>query len=130
MDSFDSDRQAPALSERLAADTQRRNRDSLFLLARVRLGNSDRWADVRVRNLSPGGLMAELDNALAIGTAVELELRGVGRVAGQVAWQTEGRAGIAFDTAIDPMKARKSVGGGTRAATYIARPGSSVTARR
>ena len=35
----------------------RRNRDSLFLLARVRLGAAGQWTDVRVRNLSAGGLM-------------------------------------------------------------------------
>ena len=130
MDSFDTDRQAPAEPTGLAPDSQRRNRDSLFLLARVRLGTSDRWADVRVRNLSPGGLMAELDDPLAIGTAVEFDLRGVGRVAGQIAWQTEGRAGIAFDTAIDPLKARKPVSGQKPATTYVARPASSVTGRR
>lgn len=130
MDILDSDRQVPTPAEGNAPGVPRRNRDSLFLLARVRLGNSDRWADVRVRNMSPGGLMAELDDPLAIGTAVELELRGVGRVAGQIAWQTEGRAGIAFDIAIDPLKARKPVSGQKPAATYVARPGLSVTARR
>ena len=88
----------------------RRNRDSLFLLARVRVGEAERWTEVRVRNLSAGGLMAEIETALAIDTPVELELRGVGRVAGRVAWQAEGRTGIAFDVEIDPMKARKPVG--------------------
>jgi hypothetical protein len=97
----------------------RRNRDSLFLLARVRIGSDERWTDVRVRNLSPGGLMAEIETALAIDTPVELELRGVGQVTGRVAWQAEGRTGIAFDAEIDPMKARKPVGRAAGARTAV-----------
>jgi hypothetical protein len=90
----------------------RRNRDSLFLLARVRVGGEDEWSDVRVRNLSAGGLMAEIATALPIDSALELELRGIGKVRGRVAWQAEGRTGVAFDAEIDPMKARKPVGKG------------------
>ena len=92
----------------------RRSRDSLFLLARVRIEGSD-WAEVRVRNLSAGGLMAEIADAAPVDSPVELELRGIGRVTGRLAWQAEGRTGIAFDTEIDPMRARKPVGkaGGT-----------------
>ncbi|HEX8484711.1 PilZ domain-containing protein [Sphingomonas sp.] len=95
-----------------AVGAQPRKRDSLFLLAQIRIDDSDRWADVRVRNLSPGGLMAELEKPLAVGTVVELELRGIGAVTGRIAWHTEGRAGIAFEDAIDPLKARKPVGTG------------------
>lgn len=95
-----------------AAAEPRRNRDSLFLLAQARIGGVDPWTDVRVRNLSAGGLMAEIAAALPIDTPVELELRGIGRVSGRVAWQAEGRTGIAFDTEIDPLKARKPVGKG------------------
>jgi hypothetical protein len=94
------------------ASEPRRNRDSLFLLARARLGDAPEWAEVRVRNLSAGGLMAEIGCALAIDTPVELDLRGIGKVTGRVAWQAEGRTGIAFDAQIDPMKARKPVGKG------------------
>ncbi|HEU0067469.1 MAG TPA: hypothetical protein VFQ57_09550, partial [Sphingomonas sp.] len=36
----------------------RRARDSLFLMARMKVGGGD-WSEVRVRNLSEGGLMAE-----------------------------------------------------------------------
>lgn len=95
----------------------RRNRDSLFLMARIRLGTAEQWADVRVRNLSAGGLMAEIDAAMAIDTPVELELRGIGQINGRVAWQAEGRTGIAFDAEIDPLKARKPVGKGRTAAS-------------
>ncbi len=115
MDVFNRDGSfRPAGTPRSEAPTAgpRRNRDSLFLLARVRIDAAEHWTDVRVRNLSSGGLMAEIETALAMDTPVELELRGVGRVTGRVAWQAEGRTGIAFDAEIDPMKARKPVGRG------------------
>lgn len=117
MDRFNRDRKPlpmPVTGGLLATGGPDRNRDSLFLLARIRFAEDeqapDRWMDVRVRNLSPGGLMAELDEPMAIGSPVELELRGVGLVSGRIAWQAEGRTGVAFDTPIDPMKARKPVG--------------------
>ena len=87
-----------------------RSRDSLFLLARLR---SPALADiypVRVRNLSAGGLMMEFETPLDRDTPVEVEVRGLGWVAGRVAWFTQGRTGIAFDQPVDPQRARKPVG--------------------
>lgn len=101
-----------------ATDATRRERDSLFLLARVRIGDEAAAREVRVRNLSAGGLMAEIDRPLATGTALTVELRGIGEVTGTVAWCTAGRVGVALDTAIDPKKARKPV---------VARPESKTT---
>ena len=87
-----------------------RGRDSLFLMARLRVDGIDEEVSVRVRNLSPGGLMAELPLPIAPDSAIQVEVRGIGWVKGRVAWQTEGRAGIAFDREIDPQRARKPVG--------------------
>lgn len=84
-------------------------RDSLFLLARLRVGDEPDEVEVRVRNLSERGLMAESERPLEPGTAVSVDLRGIGRVGGRVAWYAEGRAGVALDEAIDPMAARKPV---------------------
>lgn len=84
-------------------------RDSLFLAARLRTADG-RTADIRVRNLSEGGLMAEGAPPLPIGAAVVVELRAIGAVAGRVAWYAEERAGVAFDAPIDPKRARKPVG--------------------
>lgn len=89
-----------------------RGRDSLFLLARLKIAGSDAEHSVRVRNLSAGGLMAELPDPVEPDAAVQIELRGLGWQAGRVAWQTEGRAGIAFDRPIDPQRARKPIGAG------------------
>lgn len=94
-------------------------RDSLFLTANFRVNGARDLQQVRVRNLSAGGLMAEVPEPIAQGTPVELELRGVGRVAGRVAWHAAGRIGIAFDRMIDPQLARKPVGGGTKTPSYV-----------
>ena len=99
-----------APSDPTASDAADRGRDSLFLLARMWVDGSARELRVRVRNLSAGGLMVELPEPVSPDSAVEIELRGLGRVTGRVAWQTEGRAGIAFDRQIDPQRARKPVG--------------------
>ena len=83
-------------------------RDSLFLVAKLSTDGLPP-EQVRVRNLSAGGLMAEYPAAIANGTKVEIELRGIGAINGRVAWATDGRIGVAFDHAIDPLRARKPV---------------------
>lgn len=87
----------------------REERDSVFLLAELRIHGLIGTAQVRVRNLSSGGLMAEMPNPVPPDSAVEIEIRGLGPIPGRVVWQTEGRAGIAFDTEIDPQLARKPI---------------------
>ncbi|WP_447724986.1 PilZ domain-containing protein [Sphingomonas koreensis] len=93
------------------------SRDSLMLSAQLRVGG-EAEVTVRVRNLSAGGLMAEYANPVAVGTQVEVDVRGVGWVGGRIAWTAEGRVGIAFDREIDPMAARKPVGTGTHTPRY------------
>jgi len=94
------------------------SRDSLLLTAQFRVTGDDKVAQVRVRNLSSGGLMAEYAGLLQSGTPVEIEVRGVGWVKGRIAWATDGRVGVAFDIEIDPMLARKPVGKGPQSASY------------
>lgn len=65
---------------------------------------------LRVRNLSAGGLMGETAEPFRTGENVEIDLRGVGRIAGRIAWVAPQRIGIAFATQIDPRLARKPVG--------------------
>jgi hypothetical protein len=92
------------------AAVQRNNaRDSLLLVARFRIEGSAESTQVRVRNLSSGGLMADVPKPIDIGTMVEVEVRGVGWVNGRIAWVAAGRAGVAFDHPIDPQAARKPV---------------------
>lgn len=87
-----------------------RSRDSLFLLARLTLGVPGEAHDVRVRNLSAGGLMAEYDGRVSIGDPIKIDLRGIGEIGGRIAWSAEGRIGVALDEPIDPKRARKPVG--------------------
>lgn len=93
-----------------AGSNRSKTRDSLFLMAGVRVAGAAEFRSVRVRNLSAGGLMAELPDALEIGTPVEIDVRGIGMVPGKVAWSAAGRIGVSFDRQIDPMAARKPVG--------------------
>ena len=95
-----------------------KSRDSLFLIARMTLADETAPRDVRIRNLSEGGLMIEIERSVPTGTSVALVLRGVGEISGSVAWCAEGRIGIAFDRRIDPYLARKPVGGGERTPIY------------
>jgi hypothetical protein len=112
MDSVDSEIGRASTSDEAGAASKRtRSRDSLFLVAQLRLGSEQAVREVRVRNLSEGGLMVELDRLVEVGTPVTLELRGIGEITGKVAWGVEGRLGIALDSPIDPKKARKPIGG-------------------
>ncbi|TCP98500.1 PilZ domain-containing protein [Sphingomonas sp. PP-F2F-A104-K0414] len=86
-------------------------RDSLLLVAQCQLGDERIVHEVRVRNLSEGGLMIELDRPAEVGTRVWLNLRGIGEIVGKVAWSMAGRMGIALDKPIDPKKARKPTSG-------------------
>ncbi|MBB4153055.1 hypothetical protein GGQ80_000943 [Sphingomonas jinjuensis] len=93
-------------------------RDSLFLVAPIRFEGDTDVTEVRVRNLSPGGLMAEIGRVVPIGTPVVVGLRGIGVVEGKIAWCAEGRVGVALDDPIDPKLARKPVGGGDSTPIY------------
>jgi hypothetical protein len=88
------------------------DRDSLLLKAILRFPTTSKESEVRIRNLSAGGLMAETPARVARGEPVEINLRNIGWITGHVAWVTEGRLGIAFEHPINPMDARKQVGSG------------------
>ena len=87
-------------------DTRQVNRDSLFLLAQLRVDGQDGLYRVKVRNLSAGGMMAEGDARVTRGSLVMVELRNVGWVEGSVAWKQDNRFGIAFVDEIDPVVVR------------------------
>jgi len=87
-------------------DTRQVNRDSLFLLAQVRVDGQDVAYRVKVRNLSAGGMMAEGEARVMRGSLVMVELRNIGWVEGSVAWKQDNRFGIAFVDEIDPVVVR------------------------
>lgn len=86
------------------------DRDSLLLKAVLRFPVAQDEREVRIRNLSAGGLMAEVPIQVSRGEAVEVHLRSIGWIPGHIAWVTEGRIGVAFDHPINPKDARKPVG--------------------
>jgi hypothetical protein len=90
-------------------DTRQVNRDSLFLLAQVRVDGQQGASRVKVRNLSAGGMMAEGDAKVVRGTLVAVELRNIGWVEGSVARRQDNRFGIAFVDEIDPAVVRAPV---------------------
>mgnify|MGYP001795775619 FL=1 len=72
-------------------ETRSVTRDSLFLLASVRVEQESEAHRVRVRNLSDGGMMGEGNVFVQRGTRLEIELRNVGQVGGSVAWVQDKR---------------------------------------
>lgn len=115
MDQFSNDPYSNLSADDLAAQ-RAGGRDSLLLTAQIRKQGQESATQVRVRNLSSGGLMAEYAGAISSDAAVEVEVRGIGWIPGRVAWVTDGRIGVAFDIEIDPLAARKPVGGKSAAA--------------
>ena len=90
-------------------ETRNVSRDSLFLLANIRVEQNGDQHRVRVRNLSDGGMMGEGAMPVARGNRVEVELRNIGVVMGSVAWVQDQRFGIAFDEEVDSQRARRSL---------------------
>jgi len=90
-------------------DTRHVPRDSLFLLASLRLDGDAAEHRVKVRNLSAGGMMAEGDVRVERGARVSVDLRNVGWVDGTVAWVQDKRFGIAFSEEIDASRVRAQV---------------------
>ena len=87
-------------------DHRQIERDSLFVMADLRVGGVDSDQRVKVRNLSAGGMMAEGEVKVQTGAAVEVNIRNIGWVEGSVAWVQDNRFGIAFHDEIDPKVAR------------------------
>ena len=90
------------------------DRDSLFLKAVLRFSSTKDEHEVRIRNVSAGGLMAEIPTNAPRGERVEIKLHSIGWVSGHIAWVTDGRVGIAFDHPINPKDARKPANAGVR----------------
>lgn len=118
------DSQGPtSVDEEVAALSRGADRDSLFMQAGLILPGSPDPVVVRVRNLSPGGMLAEAGVQVAQGTAVAVELRNVGSVSGRVIWAGEGKFGIAFDHPVDPQAVRRQVVSESELPPYLRRTG-------
>lgn len=102
-------------------ETRDKSRESIFLGAVISLGNQRKSLNVRVRNISSGGMMIDLAGPQPKGLAVTAEMKGIGEVRGRIAWSTENRAGIVFDRTVDAKLARHTVAAAPPAPIY-ARP--------
>lgn len=93
-------------------DTRSVARDSLFLLADIKVESQDDSQRVRVRNLSDGGMMGEGHLRVQRGNRVRVALRNIGSVHGTVAWVQDNRFGVAFDEEVDSQMARRPTASG------------------
>lgn len=95
--------------ERFFAELSARaaTRDSLFLQAEVMVSGWPAPVTARVRNLSPGGMLAESPHHMTVGTSLVASLPNIGPVNARCVWVGEGRFGLAFDHAIDPQAVRR-----------------------
>lgn len=85
------------------------DRDTLLLVADIVAEGTISALRFTVRNLSPGGMMAQGQGQLAASARVSVTLRNIGAVQGHVAWAEQGRYGISFDQEIDPQAVRAPV---------------------
>lgn len=115
----------------MAEDDHRHiSRDSLFLMAELRVPGQEALIRVKVRNLSAGGMMAEGPVRAVRGTLVEVNIRNVGWVEGAIAWAQGDRCGIAFSEDIDPMIARSPVAIGEGTPRFVKPVGQWVEPKR
>ena len=97
------------MSDQVLDNARAAKRDSLYLSADIVVPGVRDTVSVRVRNLSEGGMMVDAHPCFVEHTPIIVELRGIGSVPGRIAWLMAGRTGIAFDTIIDPQKARTPI---------------------
>jgi len=91
-----------SLTTAVPRPTERRTDDRLIAMLRVaKLTNAKGSSQlIRVRNVSAGGLMAEVGHPVEVGDLVEIELSSQ-QVPSTVVWIREGTAGFKFDQNID-----------------------------
>lgn len=69
-------------------------------LSIIKLSSATGEQLARLRNMSAGGLMAEVGHPLEVGAAVEVDIHGQ-KVPSTVVWTREGTVGIKFDQTVD-----------------------------
>ena len=81
---------------------KKRRSDRTQVQATTRLVRQPNWysVEVKVRDLSPSGFMAECAEPVGIGSFVTLDVPGIGPVEAQVRWQIGRRMGGMF---LDPI---------------------------
>lgn len=88
-------------SQILPIDDRRSRRTDVRLTATIDLGPG-RSTTAIVQNVSAHGLMVEIDKRLVPGRPVAVEMKGLGRVPGRIAWTRDGHTGVAFVEPLTP----------------------------
>lgn len=91
-----------SLSTAVPRPSERRTDERMIAMLRVAklTDAAGREQLIRVRNVSAGGLMAEVGHPVQVGDAVDIELSSQ-KVSSSVIWVREGTAGFKFDQNID-----------------------------
>jgi PilZ domain len=105
-----------------AGENRQIGRDSLFLMADMRIDGLDGEHRIKVRNLSSGGMMGEGPFHVVRGALVAISIRNVGWVEGSIAWVQDNRFGVAFRDEIDPKVARAPQVEGERTPRFVKPP--------
>lgn len=98
------------------------SRDSLFVMAEMRLDGVEGEHRIKLRNLSAGGMMGEGTVRVTRGAIIWVNVRNIGWVEGTVAWVQDNRFGVAFAEEIDPKIARLPAKGEPEDARLMRRP--------
>lgn len=105
----------------IEGDNRQIPRDSLFLLADLRVEGLPGEHRIKVRNLSARGMMGEGAVRVVRGALVSVDIRNIGWVKGAVAWVQDNRFGVAFTDEIDARLARAPISIGEDPAPPYAR---------
>jgi hypothetical protein len=90
-----------SLSTAVPRPCERRADERIIPMLRVaKLSSAAGEQLVRVRNVSAGGLMAEIGQPIEIGTSVNVELSSQ-QISGSIVWIRDGLAGVKFDQNLD-----------------------------
>ena len=111
-------------------ETRNLARESLIMMADMRVENVVANYRIKVRNLSPGGMMGAGEARVVRGSRVNITLRGLEPVNGTVAWVQGDRFGVAFDVEVDCEHAKHvyftSAASRSLESAIVERPGGST----
>jgi len=102
VDEFAAESTLFSLSTQVPRPTERRTEERLLTILPVaKLVSESANFICRIKNISAGGLMAEVNCPLQVGAEIYIELNSEQRIPGQVVWTRPGSLGIKFDQDVD-----------------------------